>query len=72
MVEIPSAGKTVPGKIIKSLSAADFATKKATTEQGSYDVRAVQVRVTLDGEVRDLARGLTARIHLDGKGAGSK
>jgi len=68
-VEIPAIGKTVPGRISKLLSAADFATKKANTELGSFDVRSVQVRIHLNDEVRDLARGLTARIHFDGKGS---
>ena len=71
-VEIPAMGETVPGKISKLLSAADFATKRASNELGSFDVRSVQLRINLDGEARNLVRGLTARIHFNGKGAGRK
>jgi len=71
-VEIPSMGGSVPGKILQLLPAADFATKRATNELGSFDIRSVQLRVQLDGEVRNLARGLTARVRLDEKGADSK
>jgi hypothetical protein len=50
------------------LSAADFASKRANNEKGSFDVRAVQLRVALDDKPRDLACGLTARVHLSGAG----
>lgn len=63
-VEIPAAGRTIPGVISKVLPAADFATKRATNEKGTVDVRSVQLRVTLDEQVRDLASGLTARVHF--------
>ena len=72
MVEIPSMGESVPGKITKLLAAADFATRKANNEMGSFDVRSVQLRIHLDEEVQNLARGLTARVHFDKKGAKSK
>ena len=72
MVEIPSMGGSVPGKILKLLAAADFATRKANNELGSFDVRSVQLRIRLDDEVQNLARGLTARVHFDEKGAKSK
>ena len=72
MVEIPSMGGSVSGKITKLLAAADFATRKANNELGSFDVRSVQLRIHLDEEVQNLARGLTARVHFDKKGAASK
>ena len=71
-VEIPAMGKTVSGKISRLLSAADFATKKASNEMGSFDVRSVQLRISLDGEARDLIRGLTARVYFEGVGAEQK
>lgn len=64
MVEIPAAGKSVSGTVSQLLAAADFATKRATNEKGSYDIRAVQMRITLDDTVRELASGLTARVHF--------
>lgn len=67
-VEIPAAGKTVPGVISKLLPAADFATKRATNEKGAFDIRAVQLRVTLRGDVRELATGLTAHVRFTAGG----
>jgi HlyD family secretion protein len=67
-VEIPAVGKRVPGAISRLLPAADFATKRATNEKGSFDARAVQLRVTLQGDVRGLASGLTARVRFAPRG----
>ena len=67
-VEIPAAGKTISGRISKVLAAGDFATKRANNEKGTFDVRSVQLRVTLDQDVQDLASGLTARVHFAANG----
>lgn len=67
-VEIPAVGKTVTGTISKLLPAADFATKRATNEKGSFDMRSVQLRVTLAKNVEELASGLTARVHFAATG----
>jgi HlyD family secretion protein len=64
LVEIPALGRTVPGSISKILPAADFATKRANNERGAYDIRSVQLRITLNQSVDNLACGLTARVHF--------
>jgi HlyD family secretion protein len=63
-VEIPALGKTLSGKIARIMPAADFAVKRATNEKGSYDIRALRVRIILDGNLKDLAVGLSARVHF--------
>ena len=63
-VEIPALGRRLPGRITQIQAAADFATQHATNESGSFDVRGVKVRVSPDGDVRELAAGLTARVHF--------
>ncbi len=61
-VTIPALGRTLPGRIARVLPAADFATKRSTNENGSYDTRALRLRVSLTENPRDLAEGLTARV----------
>ncbi|MDD3927861.1 MAG: efflux RND transporter periplasmic adaptor subunit [bacterium] len=63
-VEIPALGKTMPGRIVRIMPAADFAVRRATNEKGSYDIRALRVRIILDDNLKDLAVGLTARVHF--------
>lgn len=63
-VEIPALGRTVNGTISTLLPAAEFGTKRATNEKGTFDMRAVQLRITLEENVTDLANGLTARVHF--------
>lgn len=63
-VEIPALGKMLPGRIARIMPAADFAVKRATNEKGSYDIRALKVRVMLDDNLENLAVGLTARVHF--------
>ena len=63
-VDIPALGKTINGKITRVLPAADFATKRSTNENGSYDMRAVRVRIALSENPTDLAEGLTARVRF--------
>jgi hypothetical protein len=43
--------------------AADFATKRATNEQGTYDVRGLQLVIHLDDDVH-YRNGMTARVEL--------
>lgn len=52
------------GRVIRVAQAADFATKKATNEQGSFDVRSLQVVVSLPGRHAELRNGMTARLRL--------
>lgn len=52
------------GRVIRISQSADFATKKATNEQGSFDVRSLQVVVAVEGEHSDLRNGMTARVKL--------
>jgi len=61
-VQVPALGDTLPGHIARVLPAADFATKRATNEKGTFDARAIQLRITLDRPVRELASGMTARV----------
>ncbi len=64
-VLIPAlAGTELDGKIIRIGQAADFATKKATNELNSYDVRAVQIVVRIMDEDTRLRTGMTARVRL--------
>ena len=65
-VDVPASGKTFQGVVSQVLPAASFATKRATNENGSYDVRSVQVRVALKGNPKGLVSGLTARILFPG------
>ncbi len=61
-VQVPALGHSVPGHIRRVLSAADFATKRTTGERGTFDTRAVDLRVTLDTPLVNLATGMTARV----------
>ena len=63
-VYLPALGnRQLPGRIIRIGQSADFATRKATNEQGSYDVRSLEVvvRVADDAALRN---GMTARVWL--------
>lgn len=67
-VEIPAMGSTISGKIARVLPAADFASKRASNERGSFDARALELRISLDGQLIDLASGITARVHFPAGG----
>lgn len=56
--------EAVYGKLIRISQSADFATKKATNEQGSFDVRGIQLVIGLDDDSR-FRNGMTARVVLD-------
>jgi HlyD family secretion protein len=63
-ITIPAlANQTFQGKLIRISQAADFATKRATNEQGSFDVRALQLVIKLDDDNR-FRNGMTARVTL--------
>ena len=64
-VEIPALGKTYIGKISTVNSTGDFATKRSSTERGSYDIKSVKVRIDFDEKIEEIADGLTARVILD-------
>lgn len=64
-VVIPAlAGAELNGKIIRIGQTADFATRKATNELNSYDVRALQIVVRITDEDARLRTGMTARVRL--------
>ncbi len=62
-VEFPSLGKRVGATVTRILPAADFATKRATNERGSFDIRSLQLRVEWREPVQGLVKGMTARIY---------
>jgi HlyD family secretion protein len=63
-VILPAFGdKVVYGRLIRINQAADFATKKATNEQGTLDVRGLQLVIKLDDDPR-YRNGMTARVEL--------
>jgi HlyD family secretion protein len=64
-VEIPVLQQTIPGKITKLMPAADFATKRATNEKGTFDTRSLQLQISLSGDISNLASGITARVHFN-------
>jgi HlyD family secretion protein len=51
------------GTLMRVSQAADFATKRATNEQGTYDVRGLQLVIHLNDDVR-YRNGMTARVEL--------
>jgi HlyD family secretion protein len=64
-VIIPAlSNKEVWGKLMRVSQAADFATKRATNEQGTYDVRGLQLVIHLDDDVH-YRNGMTARVELN-------
>jgi HlyD family secretion protein len=63
-VTIPAIGKTIPGKISRVLNAADFATKRSTNENGSFDTKTIRIRISLSENPKGLAEGLTARVQF--------
>jgi HlyD family secretion protein len=57
------ANQEISGKLIRISQSADFATKRATNEQGSYDVRGIQLVIKLNDDSR-FRNGMTARVVL--------
>ncbi len=62
-VEFPALGKRVEARVSRILPAADFATKRATNERGSFDVRTLQLRLEWNQPVQGLVKGMTARVY---------
>ncbi len=62
-VEIPALGKRLQARVTRILPAADFATKRATNERGSLDVRSLQVHLEWSQPVQGLVKGMTARVY---------
>jgi HlyD family secretion protein len=58
------AGAQLNGRIIRISPSADFATKKATNEQNSFDVRALEIVVRVTDHDSRLRNGMTARVKL--------
>ena len=58
------ANAEVDGQILRVSQAADFATKKATNEQGTFDVRAMEVVVKVLSQDPRLRNGMTARVKV--------
>jgi HlyD family secretion protein len=64
-VVVPAlAGAEFDGRIIRIAQAADFATRKATNEMNSFDVRALQIVVRITNQDARLRTGMTARVKL--------
>ncbi len=60
---IPALGdKPVKGKITRVSAAADFATKVATNQQGSFDIRYIEITISLPDRDLRLKNGITARL----------
>lgn len=65
-VQIPALpSQTCQGELTRIAQAADFATKKATNEQGSVDVRAVELVIRIPHPPALLRNGMTARVRLE-------
>lgn len=62
-VEFPALGKRVSARVTRILPAADFATRRATNERGSFDVRSLHLRVEWNEPVQGLVKGMTARVY---------
>lgn len=56
--------RELDARVIRISPSADFATKKATNEQGSFDVRSLEVVVVIQGDHSDLRNCMTARVKL--------
>jgi HlyD family secretion protein len=63
-VNIPALGNEVSGHLSRLLPASDFATKRANNERGSFDARALELRITLDAPLTEMASGMTARVRF--------
>jgi len=57
-------GAQLNGRIIRIAQSAEFATRKATNEQNSFDVRALQIIVCITDKDPRLRNGMTARVKL--------
>lgn len=67
-VQIPALGnKKFTADIVRISQAADFAVKKATNEQGSYDVRSLEIVLKLKDPSNELRTGMTARVLFNEK-----
>jgi HlyD family secretion protein len=63
--EIPAIGKNLMTFTVNYISpVADFATKKATSEQGSFDLKSFQVQLTPTQPIPGLRPGMSARLLL--------
>ena len=62
------SGAELNGRVIRVSQSAEFATKKATNEQNSFDVRALQIVVQVTGNDSRLRNGMTARVKLASAG----
>ncbi|MDR3707728.1 MAG: efflux RND transporter periplasmic adaptor subunit [Capsulimonadaceae bacterium] len=65
-IELPALPGTVcTGELARIAQAADFATKKATNEQGSLDVRSVELVIRIPNPPPSLRNGMTARVQIE-------
>jgi len=64
---IPALDKEVQGTVSLVAPAADFAVKKATQELGDRDLRAFQVKISLDD--KEIRPGYTVEWNLEGAGS---
>ena len=62
-VLIPAVGDDpVKGTVTGVSAAADFATRVATNQQGSFDVRYIELTISLPDSQPQLKNGITARL----------
>lgn len=56
--------KRLRARVVKVAQAADFAVKKATNEQGSFDDRSLQLTLLIQNPVPELRTGMTGRVEF--------
>lgn len=60
-VEIPALGLTVPMRVFNVSPLGDFATWRATSDRGSFDLKSFEVKARPQAKVAGLRPGMTAR-----------
>jgi HlyD family secretion protein len=64
-VEIPALGRKVPMKVFQIAALGDFATWRATSEKGGFDLKSFEVKARPTSPVEGLRPGMTARWILE-------
>ncbi len=60
-VEIPALGVTAPMQVFNISALGDFATWRATSDRGGFDLKSFEVKARPQGKVSGLRPGMTAR-----------
>jgi HlyD family secretion protein len=61
-VEIPALGVTVPMEVFNISALGDFATWRATSDKGGFDLKSFEVKARSKSKVEGLRPGMTARF----------